>query len=52
MLILKDNYISNTDYYFSASMKMIDNIDLSRNSINTISSNMFHGLDEFVEKQD
>lgn len=49
ILILKDNYISNTDYYFSASMKMLDNIDLSRNSINTISSNMFHGLDELVD---
>nr|XP_034311900.1 relaxin receptor 2 [Crassostrea gigas] len=48
-LDLRDNNISNTNNYFSESMKMITFLDLSYNSIQKISSDMFQGLNKLIE---
>ncbi|XP_034314029.2 G-protein coupled receptor GRL101 [Magallana gigas] len=43
--VLRNNDITNTDFYFSTSMKMLHDLDLSFNSIQNISDYMFDGLD-------
>lgn len=48
-LDLRDNNISNTNNYFSKSMKMITFLDLSYNSIQKISSDMLQGLNKLIE---
>lgn len=44
-IVLRNNNIRNTDFYFSTSMKMLYDLDLSFNSIQNISVYMFDGLD-------
>ncbi|XP_061196141.1 uncharacterized protein LOC133204431 [Saccostrea echinata] len=43
-LLLSNNSITNTDDYFSRSMKMLVEVDMSFNSISIITDNMFSGL--------
>ena len=43
-IILRNNSIKNTDNYFSSSMKMLVELDLSFNFITDITTNMFNGL--------
>eukprot|EP00105_Crassostrea_gigas_P034028 XP_019918176.1 PREDICTED: uncharacterized protein LOC105317207 [Crassostrea gigas] len=44
-IILRNNNITNTDFYFSTSMKMLYELDLSYNLIQNITDYMFNGLD-------
>nr|XP_034314027.1 relaxin receptor 2 [Crassostrea gigas] len=44
-IILRNNNITNTDFYFSTSMKMLFELDLSYNLIQNITDYMFNGLD-------
>ncbi|XP_056018012.1 uncharacterized protein LOC125671577 [Ostrea edulis] len=48
-LDLSNNSITNTDNYFSSSMKMLFELDLSFNSITVITNEMFNGLQRLRE---
>ncbi|XP_034314025.2 relaxin receptor 1 [Magallana gigas] len=48
-LDLRDNNISNTNNYFSKSMKIITYLDLGYNSIEKLSLDMFEGLNRLIE---